>query len=72
MWPDFPPNYGKLYKKIKQYNTNFIIEGGVIDQKMKTDKWAPSLNVKYPLLTDYINKKFVKGKGSIKKIENFV
>ncbi len=44
----------------KLNNTNFIIKGGVIDQKMKTDKWGPSLNVKYPLLTDYINKKFVK------------
>ena len=41
-------------------NTNFIIAGGVIDKKMKLHKWGPSLDVKYPLLTDYIYKNFNK------------
>ena len=37
-----------------------IIAGGVIDKKMKLHKWVPSLDVKYPLLTDYIYKNFNK------------
>lgn len=37
-------------------DTNFIIGNGVIDKKMKIDNWAISLDVKYPLLKNYINK----------------
>ena len=41
-------------------NTKFIIKGGVIDQKMKIHKWGPSLDTKYPTITNYINKNFDK------------
>ena len=38
--------------------TNFIIGGGTIDKKMISHKWAISLDIKYPLLTNYINQNF--------------
>ncbi len=39
-------------------STNYIIQNGVIDKKMKLHKWGPALDIKYPMLTDYINKNF--------------
>lgn len=42
----------------KLNTTNFIIGNGTIDKKMILHKWALSLDIKYPLLSDYINKNF--------------
>ena len=44
----------------KLNNTNLIIKNGTIDQKMILHKWGIPLDIKYPLLTDYINKNFKK------------
>lgn len=44
---------------IKNLNsTNFIIKNGTTDQSMILHKWGLSLDVKYPLITDYINRNF--------------
>ena len=44
----------------KLNSTNLIIKNGTIDQKMILHKWGIPLDIKYPLLTDYINKNFKK------------
>ena len=40
-------------------DTNFIIEDGVIDRKMILHKWGLPLDVKYPIIKDYIDKNYV-------------
>ena len=42
----------------KLNTTNFIIGNGTIDKNMILNKWAISLDIKYPLLTNYINQNF--------------
>ena len=42
----------------KLSTTNFIIGDGTVDKKMILHKWAISLDIKYPLLTNYINQNF--------------
>ena len=42
----------------KLNTTNFIIGNGTIDNNMILNKWAISLDIKYPLLTNYINQNF--------------
>ena len=42
----------------KLNTTNLIIGGGIIDKKMELDKWALSLDVKYPLLNSFISQNF--------------
>ena len=37
---------------------HLIIGGGIIDKKMELDKWALSLDVKYPLLNSFISQNF--------------
>ena len=40
-------------------DTNFIIEDGVIDRKMILHKWGLALDVKYPVIKNYIDKNYV-------------
>ena len=42
----------------KLNSTNFIIKNGTLDQHMVLHKWGIPLNVKYPLLSEYIYRNF--------------
>jgi len=42
----------------KLNNTNFIIKNGTTDKNMILHKWGIPLDIKYPLLSDYINNNF--------------
>jgi hypothetical protein len=42
----------------KLNNTNLIIKNGTIDKNMALYKWGIPLDIKYPLLSDYINENF--------------
>ena len=41
-------------------DTNFIIKNGTIDKSMSLHNWGIPLDIKYPLLADYIDKNFNK------------
>ena len=38
--------------------TNYILVGGKIDKSIELHKWSITLNQKYPLITEYLNKNF--------------
>ena len=40
-------------------DTNFIIKNGVIDRKMILHKWGLALDIKYPVIKNYIDKNYV-------------
>ena len=42
----------------KLNTTNFIIVNGTIDKSMMLHKWGIPLDIKYPLLTNYISQNF--------------
>tara|TARA_A100001011_G_scaffold229606_1_gene237704 strand:+ start:64 stop:1932 length:1869 start_codon:yes stop_codon:yes gene_type:complete len=53
---------GSLSNQKKMINeltkTNYILVGGKIDKSIELHKWSITLNQKYPLITEYLNKNF--------------
>ena len=49
-------NQKKMIKELS--DSNYILIGGKIDKTIEIHKWAISLNKKYPLIKEYLNKNF--------------